>query len=335
MRPRTSLAAVAAAAALTFALGGCFSASPSAPAAEESALPAISVEPATGELIEGTGYTVNAPEGWAVPPDAPPGADIYLIDEDPNANGFTNTLNVILGPDPGDTPAEIETKGVAYLESVVGATEVEVRPRVTIAGSETAHISAQLSRQGITYRTEQYLLTDAGLVYTITFSFGETIPQGDREALAESVLATWTWATPTTSAGYVYEDADAGYAVTFPGEPHVAPLQINGTDRSANLVTYGAPSTVAYMSRGEVRNLPADLRDELFKYLGSVSSGQVGASSTELGGLPALQAEFVGPNGIDATTIVAGDGDRFYQLIAVAGTPEDRQAFFDSFKLLG
>lgn len=215
MRHRTSLATGAIAAALTFALTGCFS--PPAPTADGSAPPAISVDPATGELIEGTGYTVNAPEGWAVPPDAPPAADIYLIDEETTADGFTNTLNVIPGPDPGDSPAEIETNGVAYLENVVGATEVEVRPRVTIAGSETPHISAQLTKQGTTYRTEQYLLADAGLVYTITFSFGETVSQEDREALAESVLATWTWVTQTSSEGYVYEDVEANFAITFSG----------------------------------------------------------------------------------------------------------------------
>ena len=83
---------------------------------------------------------------------------------------------------------------MAYLEGVVGATEVEVRPRVTIGGIESVHISAQLSRNGTTFWTEQYLPIDSGTAYTTTFSFGESVAQGDREALAESVLATWTWA---------------------------------------------------------------------------------------------------------------------------------------------
>lgn len=335
MRPRSSLVAGALTAALAFMLTGCFTAPPSTPTDEESASSGVSVEPATGELIEGSGYSLHAPEGWVVPPDPPPTTDIYLIDDEAEVNSFINTLNVILGPGSGETPGEIETNGVVYLETVVGATEVQVRPRVIIAGSETAHISAQLSRNGISYWTEQYLLADAGLAYTITFSFGESVAREDREVLAESVLATWTWAPPTTSAGYVYEDADAGYAVTFPDEPVVSQLQITGTDRTANLVSYGDPSTIAYLSRGEIRDVAPDLRSELFTYLGTVSTGQVGANSTELGGLPALQAEFVGPNGIEATTIVAGDGDHFYQLIAIEGTPEERQAFFDSFTLLG
>jgi hypothetical protein len=200
MRPRTSLAAVGLAAALTFALAGCFSPSPAAPITEESpptvesAPPAISVEPATGELITGTGYSFNAPEGWVVPPDAPPQADVFVIADVADASGFTDVVNVIPGPAPDQTSAEIEETGVAYLEGVVGATEVQVRPRVTIGGTESVHLSAQLSRNGVAYWTEQYLPIDAGIAYTTTFSFGEAVSQGDREALAESVLATWTWA---------------------------------------------------------------------------------------------------------------------------------------------
>jgi hypothetical protein len=137
----------------------------------------------------------------------------------------------------------------------------------------------------------------------------------------------------TTSEGYVYEDADAGYAVTFPGEPDVETLQIEGSDRTANLVSYGS-STNGFLSRGEVRDSPIDLRSELFGWLEAVDAGQVGASSAELAGLPALQAEVVRDDGQEATTIVASDGDRFYQLIVIGATPEERQAFFDSFKLL-
>jgi hypothetical protein len=141
--------------------------------------------------------------------------------------------------------------------------------------------------------------------------------------------------TPTTAAGYVYEDPFAGYAVTFPGEPSVGQLEIAGTDRTANLVGYGDASTVFYISRGEIRESQVDLRNELFGWLGSVElSGQVGANSDELDGLPAMRAEFTMSNDKEATTIVAGEGDRFYQLIAMGGTPEERQAFVDSFELL-
>jgi hypothetical protein len=143
-------------------------------------------------------------------------------------------------------------------------------------------------------------------------------------------------ATPTTVAGYVYEDDAAAYAVTFPGEPFVEQLAIYGTDRFANLVGYGDPSTMFYISRGEIREFPVNLRNELFGWLGSVSlSGQIGANSDELDGLPALRAEFTTQGGEESTTIVASEGNRFYQLIVSGGTPEERQAFFDSFEFRG
>ena len=339
MRPRTSLAVGAIAAALTFALAGCFSGAPSAPTSAESAPPAISVDPATGELIEGTGYTVNAPEGWAVPPDAPPSADVYVIGEEANAAGFVDNFNVMLGPDPGDTPAEIETKGVAYLEDVVGATEVEVRPRVTIAGSETAHISAQLSRQGIAYWTEQYLLADSGLVYTITFSFGETVPQGDREALADSVLATWTWAAPTADAEGYYEDPVGGFAITFPGEPMVEPRTGSDEMRAFYSTTPdpNQPDAIVYIAGGTAASPRPISPGGLQEILMLMGEGQdyIVSEAFEFNGMSALTADFTDPTGKPSTMLVAGEANRYYQLVVFGGTSEERQAFFDSFTLLG
>jgi hypothetical protein len=196
---RSSLAAVGLAAALAFTLAGCFAPSPSAPITEESAPPseesaaaANSVDLATGELLSGTGYSFNAPDGWVVPPDAPPQADVYAIDAT-DTTGFIDTVNVLPGPAPDQTSDEIEETAVAYLEGVIGATEVEVRPRVTIGGTESVHISAQLVRNGTAFWTEQYLPIDSGIAFTTTFSFGETVAQEVREAIAESALATWTW----------------------------------------------------------------------------------------------------------------------------------------------
>jgi hypothetical protein len=338
MRRRTSLAAVAIAAALTFALAGCFSASPSAPTATNSAPPTTTVEGGTGELIAGTGYTLIAPVEWVFPPDAPPVADIYLIDEDPNANGFVNTLSVIVGPATGETPAELETNGVAYLKDVVGETEVHVRPRVTIAGSESVHISAQMSMTGRLYWLEQYILTDAGVAYIITFSLRQAISQINREALAESVLATWTWA-PTSFAGY-YEDVDADYAITFPGKPFVAVTASGGTRASYSTAPDpAAPDAVFYTARGTTATGEEIVSDTLeFVFIQLIDTGAVltgAGESFELEGMPALMSSFTDPAGKPATMLVAGEGHSLYQLIVVGGTTEERQAFFDSFMLLG
>ncbi|CAN5347237.1 hypothetical protein BH11ACT5_BH11ACT5_24690 [soil metagenome] len=289
---------------------------------------------------------MNAPEGWGVPQNTPAAADVYLVDEEAAATSFINTLNVILDSATGETTTEIEAHSVAYLEGPVGATKVQVRPRVTIAGSETAHISAQLSRNGITYWTEQYPLAYTGIAYTVTFSFGETVSQGDREALAESVLATWTWAdTPAANpggpAGY-YEDAGANFAITFPGNPIVKPG--TGSFAGSTPATYStapdstAPDAVYYRADGtsasEVEILPANLK-EIFSQL--VDQGVVLAGSQqkfELEGMPALMTDITLPDGKPGTVVVAGDGHRIYELVVVDGTADERQKFFDSFKLL-
>jgi hypothetical protein len=142
--------------------------------------------------------------------------------------------------------------------------------------------------------------------------------------------------TPSSAEGYVYEDAEAGYAVTFPGEPSVEKLEINGTDRFANLVGYADEvSGMYYITRGEIRDLPIDLRNELLGWLSSVETESVGASSAELDGLAGVRAELSMSNGEAATTVMAADGDRFYQLIVMGGEAEDRDAFLDSFETLG
>lgn len=139
--------------------------------------------------------------------------------------------------------------------------------------------------------------------------------------------------TPSTSGGYVYKDALAGYAVSFPGQPDVRPLGISGTPRLGDIAFYGDPSTLALISRGEVRDSAPDLQGELFGWLQSIkTTGSVGASADELAGLPAAQGQFTEGNQ-QGQTMVANDGDRFYQLIAIGGTAQERQAFFDSFRL--
>jgi len=190
MRLHTSLAAVGLAAALTFSLAGCFSPAPS-PGTGESAPPASTTDPATGDTITGTGYSFNAPEGWVIPGSAPAGVDTVVADP-ADIDGFTDNINVLLSPAGALTADQVEVAGPAELESV-GATNIEVRPRLNVAGSESAHLTAQLSSGGATYLFDQYYATNADQTYVITFSFSDTESQQDRETLAESVLASWTW----------------------------------------------------------------------------------------------------------------------------------------------
>jgi hypothetical protein len=141
--------------------------------------------------------------------------------------------------------------------------------------------------------------------------------------------------------GFIFKDALSGYAVTFPQRPDVEPLANNEADQAAYVASaYVKPGE--FDSIGQVLNKTPNLRAQLMGFVQSLNpSGQVSASSYTLGGLDADQAQFttgkapgIPSNGVGlpGELVVAGDGDHFYELIAIGGTSEQRQAFFDSFK---
>ena len=153
---------------------------------------AFTVPPATGILVKGTGYSFHAPVGWRLPPTAQK-ADSYAISAKPDAKGVYDTVNVLVGSPNSDSLDEQEQNGAQYLEQVVGATQVKIRPRVEIAGLVSVHVSSLRTHQGVSEWSEQYSVTHGAATYTITFAFQTTESQPTREALADSVLASWTW----------------------------------------------------------------------------------------------------------------------------------------------
>ncbi|WP_394289552.1 hypothetical protein [Microbacterium sp.] len=165
----------------------------SAPAPEDVAS-APSVSPATGETVTGEAYTFQAPEGWGYPDEAPEGYDesMFVADLTDLDDGFTDNLNVISSPAGEITPEQVETAGIAELEAA-GATDVTALDRVTAAGGESAHLTAGFTAEDISYTIDQYYLTDAGQTHIATFSFSPDVSQAERDELAASVLATWTW----------------------------------------------------------------------------------------------------------------------------------------------
>lgn len=170
------------------ALAGC-SSSPTAGA--DPTEPGVA--PATGETITGTGYTFQVPEGWGEPEQEIEGfdPDAFAADLD-DADGFSDNVNVILSPAGEVTPEQVETLGVEELEGV-GATDVEIGDRITVGGSESAHLSAALASEGTEYVVDQFYVTADGQTYVVTFSFSPTVSVADRDEVASSVLASWAW----------------------------------------------------------------------------------------------------------------------------------------------
>ncbi|MES1169853.1 MAG: hypothetical protein ABUL47_04100 [Leifsonia sp.] len=145
-----------------------------------------------------------------------------------------------------------------------------------------------------------------------------------------------------TPAGFVYQDATSGYAITFAERPDVAPLANNVSDQDAFYVSSSDQMSYQFVSIGQVLDKTPNLRPQLMGAVQSLNpDGQIGASSYTLGGLDAVYAEFTTGEvqgmpsylvGQPGEIVIAGDGNRFYELIALGGTPDQRQAFFDSFQ---
>lgn len=197
---RRAVVALALAAGLALsvpALVGC-TADSAAPPESGSAAPAetdaAEFSPATGQTVAAEQYTFTLPEGWGFPDGAPEGFDeaTFASDLQGDDDTYQDSLNILTSPAGEVTPDQVEDVGVTELESA-GATDVQVLPRITAAGSESSHLTAGFSQNGVDYLIDQYYLTDAGQTYIVTFSFSADTPQPERDALSQSVLATWQW----------------------------------------------------------------------------------------------------------------------------------------------
>ena len=144
-----------------------------------------------------------------------------------------------------------------------------------------------------------------------------------------------------TSGGFIYKDVPSGYAVNFPQRPNVEPLSNNESDQPANFASAELTSSM-FASIGQVLDKAPELRSQLMGFVQSMNpTEQINASSYTLGGLDAVWAEFTTGDspaipsnlvGQLGETVMAGDGHNFYQLVAIGGSSDQRQAFFDSFK---
>jgi hypothetical protein len=194
MRRSPALAVSALVLTLSLGLAGCSAGGSDAETGSEtsSSAPALEATPATGATVTSDGYSYSIPESWAEQDaTAAPGADTIALDS--NVVGdFANNVNVVLSPNGAFTPDEIEDTVKDELESG-GGENVEVHDRLTVAGGETAHVTASTSASGVNYYIHQYYLTNDDQTYVVTFSFGETVPDEEAVDIAESILASWTW----------------------------------------------------------------------------------------------------------------------------------------------
>ena len=150
------------------------------------------VAPATGATITGTGYEYSVPEGWGDPGEVSGFSADSIAADLADTDGFADNVNVILSPAGLVSVDTVESAGVDELEGA-GATDVTVEPRVTVDGSQSAHLSATFGSSGQSYLIEQYYVSDASQTYVVTFSFSPGVSDADRAAVTDPVLASWSF----------------------------------------------------------------------------------------------------------------------------------------------
>lgn len=150
MRITSTLAVSAVALSLVGGLAGCSSSpsgsggdaesSSSAPSTPSTAA-TTTATPAAGETIAGDGYSYAVPAGWGKHDSAAAaGTDTIGIDLAPTGD-FASNVNVVLSPAGAVTADQVESVVGKELESS-GAKDVTILDRVTVAGSESPHVTA-------------------------------------------------------------------------------------------------------------------------------------------------------------------------------------------------
>jgi len=156
--------------------------------------PADDVEPADGDTISSDAFEFSVPEGWKDSSQATPGA-LVLAADTTDDDGFSDNVNVISDDTVAGADREQLEDSVEKVLKGVNAKDVQVKDPTRIDGEEAVRVGAIFEQNGTKYRTEQYAVAHDDKGYVVTFSFSEDVPEADRDAVADSVLTTWKWAS--------------------------------------------------------------------------------------------------------------------------------------------
>lgn len=201
-----ALLALIAAAALLAAGCGSDDDEGSEPAAEETTITDETTAPAaTGDAVEGNGYTYALPEGWTVEQEssgAESGVDTVVLSDDA-AGDFRVNVNVVREP---GVPEEIEIgeyvdSGIAAVQDDPAAfglpqdatVEVVSEPADTdLAGEAALDYQVLTKGEGIAASQRQVAAIHEGTAYTITLSAGEG-ELDQNSATLDAIISSWGW----------------------------------------------------------------------------------------------------------------------------------------------
>lgn len=143
---------------------------------------------ANGEMVTGTGYSYALPEGWVSDSSINAAADSAAYD--PNATTFASNINVIVSP--GEVGAQVHEDSVSSLVEM-GATDAAVQDRVMVGGVESAHLAGTVDSNGESISLHQFAPAYDGSTYITTITFASDLSEGERQAIIDTILGSWTW----------------------------------------------------------------------------------------------------------------------------------------------
>lgn len=192
---RWSLVAVLTAGGLAGCGGGGSSADDTTPDSTETAAALPSGDPSDGVALEGDGYSLHAPAGWADSTESVRErfSQVDLAAGDTAVTGgFADNVNVIVNSR-RNIRTQAKAERIMRRELALVGRKVRVEEPAELDGETAYRATARLKVGRITVRTSQYFARHGKEWYLLTFSYG---PQTDPETEAEEVqqmLDTWSW----------------------------------------------------------------------------------------------------------------------------------------------
>jgi hypothetical protein len=152
----------------------------------------LTATPANGNVISNDAFSYSVPEGWE---ESRESRAVSLAIDVGDEDGFVDNLNVVRD----NTIVGLEGKelddAVERVLAATSATRIRIKPPVELDGEEAVHASAVFELGEPRYGIEQYAVRHDGTGYIVTLSFSPDVTQAERNAVSDSILTTWKWAS--------------------------------------------------------------------------------------------------------------------------------------------
>ena len=148
------------------------------------------------EKVEGSGYSVELPDGWKDRTDDAEkqtgGIKVDRLFIGPRVEGFATNVNVLREARPANASLEeIEQRGRPQIRGVGGKNISQAKP-VELGDERALSHTYRISQQGKQLRGEQYIAIHDGRVYNVTVT---SVPSAFADAQKDfkEIADSWKW----------------------------------------------------------------------------------------------------------------------------------------------